>query len=111
MEQLIYSKGVLYLREPSEKVLSTIEYTVVERSIQNFQQYKEDVQYILSVSPTEVTSYTHKFQLHALLDVSYKPFTNGQGFLYLHTNQGVFSFLVSTNPESFMQVCRKLVGS
>lgn len=95
--------------EPSEKVLSTIDYTVVKRSIQNFEQQEETFRHSLSLSQTTLTSYAHRFQLDELFDISYRPFTNGQGFLYLHTNQGVFSYLVSTNPENFIRACKNLV--
>lgn len=95
--------------KPSEKVLSTIEYTVVKRSIQNFQQQDKAFHYLLSLSKTSLTSSTHHFQLAELFDISYRPYTNGQGFLYLHTIKGVFSFLISTNPANFIATYQKLV--
>lgn len=86
-----------------EDVLATIQYTIVERFIQDFKQCTKEARYSLSLSKMEITSNAHRFSLDHLYDLSYKPFTNGQGFLYLHTNQGVFSFVVSSNPETFIR--------
>jgi len=48
------------------------------------------------------------FELQHVHDVSYKPFSFGAGMLYLHTNQGVFSFKVQDNPDVFIEGFRSL---
>lgn len=91
------------MQASSKEILSTIQYTVVERFIENFQQQKKEYQYTLALTRTAVYSNSHHFLLDALFDVSFKPLSNGQSFLYLHTNQGLFSFIISSNPENFIQ--------
>jgi hypothetical protein len=50
-----------------------------------------------------------EFRLEDVSDMSYKELGEEEGFLYLHTNQGVFPFMVSVNPQSFMDSYFKLV--
>lgn len=108
MEQLIYSGRSDYLKKSSQEVLSTIQYTVVERFIENFEQQKKEFHYTLSLTRTAVYSNSHHFLLETLFDVSFKPLSNGQSFLYLHTNQGLFSFIISSNPEKFIQTFKSI---
>lgn len=96
------------MQESSQEILSTIQYTVVERFIENFQQQKKVIHYTLSLTKTTVSSNAHHFLIETLFDVSYKPLSNGQSFLYLHTNQGLFSFLISSSPEHFIHAFKKI---
>lgn len=87
--------------------LSTIEYTVVERFIENFSQQKKEHHYALTLTATAIYSNSRQFLRECLMDISYKPLSNGQGFLYLHTNEGVFTFIVSSNPTQFIRTYRQ----
>lgn len=97
------------LSNTSEEPLQTIQYTVVHRFIHNFVQQHEKYNHTLMVTATSVIFHTKHLQLDKLMDVSYKPFTNGQGFLYLHTDEGVFAFLISVDPTDFIEACRALI--
>lgn len=96
------------MQNHQQKSLSTLHYTVVERVIENFQQLHKKNQHTLILTTTEIQSNEKTFQLNALFDVSYKPFSNGQGFLYLHTCEGVFSFVISSNPQQFIQTFKRI---
>lgn len=95
--------GGLDLKDFTSKTISTIQFTVVERFIKNFEQQKIEIEQLLTMTQTSIYSNSHHFQLQNVFDMSYKPFSNGHGILYLHTNEGVFPFLISTNPAQFIQ--------
>lgn len=95
--------GGVELKDFNSKTISSIQFTVVERFIKNFEQQKIEIEQLLTMTQTSIFSNSHHFHLQNVLDMSYKPFSNGQGILYLHTNEGVFSFLISTNPAQFIQ--------
>lgn len=95
----------------STKQFSTIQYTVTHRFIHNFVQQYERQYYTLRLTETSITSHIRNFYFDELVDVSYKPFSNGQGFLYLHTDEGVFSFLISSNPTQFIESFRTLISN
>ena len=100
--------GGLELKDSSNYVVSTIQYTVVERSIEKFEQKSKNIVYQLTLDSLTVTSNTHHFQLEHVLDISYKGFSNGEGHLYLHTNQGVFSYVITKDPSEFMNAYKQL---
>lgn len=52
-----------------------------------------------------VRTFTWK-QLH---DISYKPFSSGEGFVYLHTHQGMFSYRVKENPTPFLRFAEERI--
>ncbi len=57
-----------------------------------------------------VTKY-HEFRIEEVFDLSYKVIGGNEGFLYLHTSQGVFSYMVSADPQAFIEAYKKLVLS
>lgn len=92
----------------AKNTLLTIQYTIVHRSIHNFVQEHEHYHYTLRLTQEAIISNTRCFKLDKILDLSYKPFTNGQGFLYLHADEGVFSFVISSDPTQFIQMWHTL---
>lgn len=96
------------MKDSAKNIVSTIQYTVVERFIENFEQKRRNIVYQLALDSYTVTSNTHHFQLEHVLDISYKGFSNGEGHLYLHTNQGVFSFVITKDPTDFMKAYKQL---
>lgn len=92
------------------QIVSKITYTKVERSIENFKQKTNQIEYTLRLTDNTVQSDSHTFQLNHIFDMSYKPFTNGNGLLYLHTNEGVFPYVISTNPEPFIRSFKQLTS-
>ncbi len=79
-------------------------YLNIERRIEACRQFQvESVEYI-HLYEDKITTPSHSFSLEKVLDVSYKPFSAKFGLLYLHTNQGVFSFLTETFPNVFIEL-------
>lgn len=98
------------MQNNSQNILCTIRYTIVHRSIQDFVQKQIPYNYTLELTEIAIISNQRTFKLNRLFDISYKPFTNGQGFLYLHTDEGLFSFVISSDPTQFIQTCRSLIS-
>lgn len=65
-------------------------------------------QFELQLNLEGITSARHQFELQHVHDVSHKPFSFGEGILYLHTNQGVFPYKIQENPSSFIAAFRAL---
>ena len=91
-----------------DKIVSTISYTVIERVIESFQQkYNRSSHQILLYSDRLVTA-NYTFQLKSVLDVSYRAFSGENGLFYLHTNQGVFTFEIQSDPSDFIKSYKNL---
>ena len=86
-----------------------IGYIEIERQIDFYFQMKQiEKQFELQLTMDGIISERHKFKLQHVYDVSHKPFSFGGGLLYLHTNQGVFSFQIQENPLNFIQGFKSL---
>lgn len=96
------------MKNSPQNIVSTIEYTIVEYFIENFKQKRIQIVHDLSLSINTVKSNTHLFQLEHVLDISYKSFSTSGGHLYLHTNQGVFAFVIKKDPNDFIQAYKRL---
>lgn len=83
----------------------SLSYFVVTRKIDlNIQIMEEEKSLILWSD--RVTSEEHTFHLNAIHDISFKPSPNRYKMLYLHTNRGVFSFVVKDNPEEMIRLIK-----
>ncbi|WP_432357900.1 hypothetical protein [Sporosarcina sp. UB5] len=90
--------------------ISSLTYFTVERSIDWFNQNHRQTARTLQLFEESITSSDHTFTLDHVHDVSYRPFSNGTGLFYLHTNRGVFTFGVNENPHEFIQSYKRLKG-
>lgn len=81
----------------------------VSRTIDwNVQTTKEHYKEI-TLYEDEIVTGEHRFLLKEVLDISYRPFSaDNKGLLYLHTNQGMFSYQVYSAPDLFITSYRKL---
>lgn len=87
----------------------TIVYIEIEREIDFYYQMQQiEKQFELRIDLKGITSAQHQFALQHVYDVSHKPFSFGGGFLYLHTNQGVFTFKIEENPAPFIHTFKLL---
>lgn len=87
----------------------SIIYIEIEREIDfHFQMQQIEIQLELQLSIEGIKSARHQFELRHVHDISHKPFSFGWGILYLHTNQGVFSYKIQDNPTSFINAYKSL---
>lgn len=98
------------MQDSQNAIISTIPYTRTEQYIENFEQKYSHSIYAISLYSYKIETNTHTFQLEHILDISYKPFSGIRGLLYLHTVQGVFTFILDTNPKEFINAVKKIRG-
>lgn len=98
------------MNEPSNDAVSSLTYFTIERSIEWFQQKQEQTARLILLHVETITTADHTFTLQSVHDMSYRPFSNGTGLFYLHTNQGVFTYGVNTDPQQFIRAYRTLKG-
>ncbi|MFS0865421.1 hypothetical protein [Fredinandcohnia sp. 179-A 10B2 NHS] len=85
------------------RVVASHPYYVITRKIEwNEQKYIETT-HIIRLFEDRILSTSNEFQLEHVYDVSYR--TN---FLYLHTNQGVFSYQVKESPIYFIEAFKEI---
>lgn len=83
-------------------------YVKVIRKIDNNQQlYIQSLAYIY-LYEDRIETETQTFLLKNIFDMSFKSFSSNTGFLYFHTNQGVFSYNVESNPSQLIQIFKNM---
>ncbi|WP_242520525.1 MULTISPECIES: hypothetical protein [Halobacillus] len=93
-------------REGTIGVICAHPVIVKTRTIRNNQQLYEEREESLELYEDSVVCPDETFQLKDVHDVSYKEFSQGSGFLYLHTMKGVRTFLVKEHPRAWMDAFR-----
>jgi len=78
-------------------------YVIIERAIANQEQMITVHAHELHLFKTKIVSHLREYTLHNVYDLSYKIISGKEGFLYLHTNQGVYSYIVRTDPSAFIR--------
>lgn len=83
-------------------------YIQVLRTIEWNKQYTIEQQQQLDLYEDKIITGDHQFALQDVLDISYRTLSVDSGLLYLHTNQGVFTYNVHSNPNHFIETYKKL---
>jgi len=96
------------LRRHPDNIISVISYFHIERNIVYNEKVQNKTIHELTLLETEITSADYYFELDSVYDMSYRPISNAFGLLYLHTNQGMFTFKVETNPKPFIDQFHQL---
>ncbi|WP_240793429.1 hypothetical protein [Psychrobacillus vulpis] len=87
----------------------SIIYIEIERQIDFYYQMQQiEKHFELLLNMDGIMSARHQFELGHVHDISHKPFSFGGGILYLHTNQGVFSYKIQDNPSLFIDAFKTL---
>ncbi|GLB59967.1 hypothetical protein [Cytobacillus sp. NCCP-133] len=90
------------------KLIASHPFIIVSRTIDwNQQQYIEQKHY-LHLYEDHIISPTEKFLLDEVWDMSYRSSNSDIGFLYLHTNRGLYSFHVKSEPRQFISLYKEL---
>ncbi|MRH41841.1 hypothetical protein GH741_04035 [Aquibacillus halophilus] len=90
------------------KAIYSQPYLIVNREIINNEQiYLQSEKYIFLFVDQIITS-KDKFNIEEVLDLSYKLLSTNYCLLYLHTNQGIFTYKVESPPDKFIEEFVKL---
>ncbi|MEH7381609.1 hypothetical protein V7138_14200 [Bacillus sp. JJ1533] len=85
------------------KFIASHPYIVVQRKIEWNEQKYIETHHQLRLFEDRILSSVNEFQLDHVYDVSYRT-----SFLYLHTNQGVFSYNIKEDPIEFITAFKNL---
>lgn len=77
-------------------------YYKVERELSNLEQKTVVYNRWIYLYKEKVVTQYREFPIKEVLDISYRQMGDRGGLLYLHTRQGVYSYLVSDDPRPFI---------
>ncbi|NGZ76762.1 hypothetical protein [Saccharibacillus alkalitolerans] len=77
-------------------------YYQVQREVREGQQRRSVSDRQIDLYHDRVTTHSREFPLGHVFDMSYRRMSGEIGMLYLHTNLGVFSYTVNTDPRPFI---------
>lgn len=78
------------------------------RKIGRTGQQTIEEEYVIELYEDEIRTGYQRFALKDVFDVSYRFTSALYGFLYLHTNRGVITFMIKEDPRTFVEEYKKL---
>lgn len=90
------------------KVMFSQSYIKVDRRIENNQQLYIKLKAHINLYEDRIETDGQSFILKDVFDVSFKSISLNNGFLYLHTNQGIFAYIVESNPSIFINMFKSI---
>lgn len=88
--------------------IATISYFHIEHEIDYRGKFDIKTKHQIILYKNRVVTASHQFILENVLDMSYKLFSNNDSLLYLHTNQGVFTYKLNCDPDEFVNNFKKI---
>lgn len=91
------------------KALATLPYYKVEREINSIQQKNVEYERTLYLYEDKLITKHREFPLETVFDMSYRELKSGEeGTLFVHTSQGVFTYIVKSDPAEFIESFKEL---
>ncbi|WP_337019616.1 hypothetical protein [Oceanobacillus massiliensis] len=87
-------------------LLAEQSYIKIVRELSSIEQKDVEHQRKLYLYDEKIVTQHREFPLKDVLDISYRFIGGDGGLLYLHTTKGVFSYIVKTSPEKFVEAYR-----
>ncbi|WP_339199153.1 hypothetical protein MKY27_07575 [Solibacillus sp. FSL R5-0449] len=81
-------------------------YFKVERTVTGTEQFEIEHDRIIYLYNDKVVTQNREFPINIVMDFSYRKIANQGGILYLHTLQGVYTYIVKSSPEAFIHAYR-----
>jgi hypothetical protein len=89
-------------------IISMIPYTYVERKIKRTQKVTIQHSKDMCLYADSIETQNDCFHINDVFDISYKCVSKDSGFLYLHTNQGMFAYTIQTDPSAFITAYKNI---
>lgn len=83
-------------------------YYKINRVVDGIEQRTEEQGRKMFLYEDRIVTKYREFPIKQVFDLSYRPMGDGGGFLYLHTQQGVYSYTVKDDPGSFISAFKNL---
>ena len=81
-------------------------YIKTERKVTSIEQFEIEHNRIIYLYNDKVVTQNREFPIKDVMDFSYREIANQGGILYLHTLQGVYTYIVKSSPEAFITAYR-----
>lgn len=81
-------------------------YIKTERKVTGLEKFEIEHDRFIYLYDDKVVTQNREFPMTDVMDFSYREIANEGGILYLHTIQGVFTYVVKTSPEKFISAYR-----
>ncbi|MEK5184972.1 hypothetical protein [Solibacillus sp. FSL W7-1324] len=81
-------------------------YFKVERTVTGTEQFEIEHDRIIYLYNDKVVTQNREFPINIVMDFSYRKIASQGGILYLHTLQGVYTYIVKSSPEAFINAYR-----
>lgn len=91
--------------------MNVFAYYVVTRKIDYSGQLSIEIEKKLILDEDKITSGEQIFPLNTIYDISYKQSINTYKILYLHTNHGVYSFVIKDDPEEWIELIKEKINN
>ncbi|BAC15107.1 hypothetical protein ACFQ4N_12570 [Oceanobacillus iheyensis] len=78
-------------------------YVKVVRHVSSLQQTDTEEKRYMYLYNEKIVTKHREFPIDDVLDMSYRFVGKDSGMLYLHTLKGVYSYIVKTSPEDFVE--------
>lgn len=85
------------------ELLAEQSYVKVVRTVDAITQTNTEEARKMYLYEDKLVTKHREFDMNTILDMSYRTFGNS-GLLYVHTNKGVFSYMIKSSPEKFIQI-------
>lgn len=92
------------------RLLAEQQYIKVIREIDSLTQTDTEQERIMYLYEDKIVTKYREFPIEDIIDLSYRFIGKKGGLFYLHTSKGVFSYIVKSSPEEFVQACKELKG-
>lgn len=89
------------------EIICSLAYITIRREVTYNEQLDIETEHHLYLYKDKIITAAKKIPLKNVFDISYKLVSDGYGFLYLHTNQGVLTYNVKTDPHHFINAYKK----
>ena len=81
-------------------------YIKIERKVTSIEQFEIEHDRIIYLYNDKVFTQNREFPIKDVMDFSYREIANQGVILYLHTLQGVYTYIVKSSPEAFITAYR-----
>lgn len=85
-----------------QHIIARIPYFLVDQKIVFNEKVTNKTIHYIDLYNHHIKTAHDVFDLENIRDISYRPLSKNDGFLYLHTHQGTFPYKIEVNPKSFI---------
>ncbi|PYZ94046.1 hypothetical protein CR194_00440 [Salipaludibacillus keqinensis] len=90
------------------KPLATQTYFKVQREVNSIEQKDIEYERTLYLYKDKLKTKYREFPSDKVFDMSFREMSSGEGLLFVHTSQGVFSYMVKSDPCEFIDAFKEL---